>query len=61
MVLDPGYAVEAGVLIDVYRRHGIGAIAQADLGERVHRYRPLAELRPHADAVLDAVLSRVAS
>ena len=58
LTLDDGYAVEAGVLIDIYRRHGIGAIAQADLGERVHRNRPLAELRPHADAVLDAVLSR---
>jgi glucosyl-3-phosphoglycerate synthase len=58
LVLADGYGIEIGLLIDVYRRHGIDAIAEVALGERVHRNRPLAALRPHADAVLDAVLVR---
>ena len=59
LVLEPGYGVEVGMLLDVARRFGPPAIAQADLGERVHRNRPLAELAGQADEVLDAILSRV--
>lgn len=58
LVLEPGYGVEVGMLIDVARRFGPTAIVQADLGERVHRNRPLAELAGQADEVLAAVLSR---
>jgi len=58
IVLEDGYAVEVALLIDVYRRWGAGAIAEADLGDRVHRNRPLAALRHQAGAVLDAVLAR---
>lgn len=58
MVLEPGYGVEIGMLIDVCRRFGASAIAQVDLGERVHRNRPLEELAGQADEVLAAVLSR---
>ena len=57
--LADGYGVEIGLLIDIYKRFGVGAIAQADLDERVHRNRPLHQLRPHAREVLEAVLSRV--
>ena len=60
LVLEPGYGVEIGMLIDVARRFGPGAIAQVDLGERIHRNRPLAELTGQADEVLAAVLSRTA-
>lgn len=56
--LAPGYGIEIGLLIDVYRRFGRAAIAEVDLGERVHRNRPLDGLRPHTRAVLDAVLAR---
>jgi glucosyl-3-phosphoglycerate synthase len=56
---DSGYAVEIGLLLDVATRFGAGAIAEVDLGERVHRNRPLEELRFQAGAVLDAVLRRV--
>jgi glucosyl-3-phosphoglycerate synthase len=59
LALDDGYAVEIGLLLDVYLRWGIDAIAEVDLGERVHRNRPLADLRHQAGAVLDAVLARV--
>ncbi len=60
MVLEPGYGVEIGMLIDVARRFGPSAIAQVDLGERVHRNRPLGELAGQADEVLAAVLARFA-
>jgi len=53
-----GYGVEVGLLIDVAARHGGGAVAQVDLGERVHRNRPLDELAPQAAAVIDVVLDR---
>ena len=61
VVLEDGYAVEIALLIDVYRRWGADAITEADLGERVHRNRPLADLRHQAGAVLDAVLARAGS
>jgi len=54
----PGYGVEIGLLIDVVRDFGAESIAQVDLGVRVHRNRPLAELRPHADDVLRTALER---
>ncbi len=58
LVLEPGYGVEVGMLIDVARRYGADAIVQVDLGERVHRNRPLAELSGQARDVLAAVLDR---
>ena len=54
-----GYGVDVALLIDVADRFGAGAIAQADLGRRVHRNRPLGELAPQAEAVLRTVLARV--
>lgn len=57
--LADGYGIEIGLLIDVYRQFGLDAIVEVDLGERIHRNRPLRDLTPHADAVLEAVLSRV--
>lgn len=56
--LEPGYAVEIGLLLDVAAEYGPHAIAQADLGTRTHRNRPLAELERHADLILEAVLRR---
>ncbi len=53
-----GYGVEIGHLIDVARDFGAESIAQVDLGVRVHRNRPLAELRPQADDVLRTALDR---
>ncbi len=41
-----GYGVELGMLIDVAGRFGVASLAQVDLGLRVHRNRPLAELTP---------------
>jgi glucosyl-3-phosphoglycerate synthase len=53
-----GYGVELGLLVDVARRFGIESIAQVDLGVRIHRNRPLDELRPQARDVLRAALAR---
>ena len=53
-----GYGVELGLLIDVAQHLGAGVIAQVDLGERIHRNRPLDELRPQAVDVLRAALER---
>jgi glucosyl-3-phosphoglycerate synthase len=59
VVLADGYGIEIGLLLDVYERFGGDAIAQVDLGERVHRNRPLRDLAACADDVLAAVLARL--
>jgi glucosyl-3-phosphoglycerate synthase len=53
-----GYGVELGLLIDVSQALGTDRLAQVDLGERIHRNRPLHELRPQAVDVLRAALDR---
>jgi glucosyl-3-phosphoglycerate synthase len=56
--LADGYGVEFGLLVDVAARFGVTAIAQVDLGVRIHRNRPLAELRPQAVDILRVALER---
>jgi glucosyl-3-phosphoglycerate synthase len=56
--LADGYAVELALLIDVAALFGVRAIGQVDLGIRVHRNRPLSELRPQATDILRAALAR---
>jgi glucosyl-3-phosphoglycerate synthase len=56
--LDPDYGIELGLLVDVADRFGVDAIAQVDLGVRIHRNRPLEELRHEATDVLAAALRR---
>jgi len=53
-----GYGVEIGLLVDLVARFGSDAMAQADLGVREHRNRPLEELGPQAMAVLVTGLRR---
>ncbi len=53
-----GYGVDLGLVIDLAERYGVAALAQCDLGERVHRNRPLSELGPQALAVVQVALSR---
>jgi glucosyl-3-phosphoglycerate synthase len=55
-----GYGVDLGLLIDVESRFGLGAMAQVDLGQRIHRNRPLDQLSPQAMAVLQTALHRAA-
>jgi glucosyl-3-phosphoglycerate synthase len=54
----PGYGVEIGLLLDTYARHGLPALAQANLGVRKHRNRSLLELGVMSRQILATVLSR---
>ena len=56
---DTGYAVESGMLIDVWSRVGLHGMAEVNLGTRQNCHRPLSELTPMASTVLQAVMSRV--
>lgn len=53
-----GYAVEAGILIDLVDRLGLDALAQADLGVRVHRNRDVLALGRMAAEIMQAILTR---
>ncbi|MBN2085631.1 MAG: glucosyl-3-phosphoglycerate synthase [Anaerolineales bacterium] len=53
------YGVETGLLIDAYERHGLSAIAQVDLLERVHHNQPLEALSKMSFIILQAFLRRL--
>jgi glucosyl-3-phosphoglycerate synthase len=55
-----GYGVEIGMLIDIYNRFGLEAIAQVDLVERVHRNQGLPALSKMSFEVMQAMLLRLA-
>ncbi len=59
MAFCTGYAVEMGLLLDVYAAAGIDALAQVDLDVRQNRHQSIADLAPMAAAVLAAVTSRL--
>jgi len=59
LIIVVNVGVEIALLIDVATHLGPGVLAQVDLGERIHRNRPLHELRPQAVDVLRAALERV--
>jgi len=54
-----GYAVETGVMIDVFKKVGLGAMAQVDLGTRQNRHQPLFDLGRMSYSVLRAVARRL--
>ncbi|MGD9794824.1 MAG: glucosyl-3-phosphoglycerate synthase [Acidimicrobiia bacterium] len=53
-----GYGVELGLLLDIAARYGTDAIAQVELGTRVHRRRKLLQLEPQALEVMMVALDR---
>ncbi len=53
-----GYGVDLGLLVDVSRLCGPGAVAQVDMDERIDRNRSLTELGAQAREVLEAGLRR---
>ncbi|MGE0028297.1 MAG: glucosyl-3-phosphoglycerate synthase [Thermoleophilia bacterium] len=55
-----GYAVELGLLIDLVRTAGLGALGQVDLGHRRHTNQPTAALGLMASTITQAVLRRLA-
>ena len=54
-----GYGVEIGLLVDVLRLRGLDALAQVDLGRRVHRNRADVDLVATASAVVQAAARRL--
>lgn len=55
----PGYGVEIGILLDCWQRHGPRALAEVDLGIRVHRNRPTHELAAMSRQVIATLLQRL--
>jgi glucosyl-3-phosphoglycerate synthase len=54
-----GYGVETGMLIDLLDEFGLSAIAQVNLGERVHRNQTLGALSVMSFAIIQVVLQRL--
>lgn len=55
----PDYAVDIGILIDVYLVRGLEAICQVDLGSRIHGHQDIRALGRMSASVLHAILDRV--
>ena len=53
-----GYGVEIATLLDVYRLHGLDAVAQVDLGERAHSHQSVHDLAVMAAEIMAAVMRR---
>lgn len=53
-----GYGVEIAMLIDVWRKVGLDAMAQVDLEEHRNRHQPLPDLERMAETVLATIASR---
>lgn len=51
-----GYGVETSLVLDFIEKFGLERVAQVDLGERVHRNRPLAELGKMAYVILQTLM-----
>ncbi len=56
-----GYGVELGMLVDTLERVGIDAIAQVDVGERIHRNQPIDALSRMAFAISQVAMARLRS
>jgi glucosyl-3-phosphoglycerate synthase len=54
-----GYAIEMGLLLDVYAAVGLEGMAQVDLDVRQNRHQPIEDLAGMSAAVLAAVTSRL--
>jgi hypothetical protein len=54
-----GYGVEIGMLIDIFEKYGLSAIAQVDLLERIHHNQPLEALSKMSFVILQAVMSKL--
>jgi glucosyl-3-phosphoglycerate synthase len=54
-----GYGVEFASLTDTWRRHGLAAIAQVDLGRRGHRHQNVHDLGVMAAEILATAMRRL--
>ncbi len=50
-----GYAVELGMLIEIFRKYGLYEMAQVDLVKRIHRNQPTKALGRMSFAILQAI------
>ena len=56
-----GYGVETGLLIDIYEKFGLQAIAQVDLLERIHHNQHLEALSKMSFAIIQTVFRKLES
>ncbi|HKY55088.1 MAG TPA: glucosyl-3-phosphoglycerate synthase, partial [Anaerolineales bacterium] len=56
-----GYGVEIGLLIDIFEKFGLRAVAQVDLQERIHHNQPLEALSKMSFAIIQAVIHKLES
>jgi glycosyltransferase involved in cell wall biosynthesis/nucleotide-binding universal stress UspA family protein len=54
-----GYGVETGLLIDIYERYGLSAIAQVDLLERIHHNQKLEALSKMSFAIIQTFMRKL--
>ncbi len=59
MPFSSGYGVEIGLVIDIFEKYGLSAIAQVDLQERVHHNQPLESLSKMSFAIIQTVVRRI--
>ena len=55
-----GYGIEFALMVDTYERHGLAALAQVDLGVRVHRHHLDQGLGVMASEILTTAMRRIA-
>jgi glycosyltransferase involved in cell wall biosynthesis/nucleotide-binding universal stress UspA family protein len=58
-VFTSGYGVETSLLIDIFEQHGLNAIAQTDLLERIHHNQPLEALSKMSFAIIQTVMRKL--
>lgn len=54
-----GYGVETGLLIDIFEKFGLSAIAQVDLLERIHHNQTLEALSKMSFAIIQTVMRKL--
>jgi glucosyl-3-phosphoglycerate synthase len=59
MRFSSGYGVEIGLVIDMFEKFGLSAIAQVDLQERIHHNQPLESLSKMSFAIIQTVVRRI--
>ena len=59
MPFSSGYGVEIGLVIDLFEKFGLSAIAQVDLQERIHHNQPLESLGKMSFAIIQTVVRRM--
>ncbi|MCI0397136.1 MAG: glucosyl-3-phosphoglycerate synthase [Chloroflexi bacterium] len=60
-VFTSGYGVETSLLIEIYEKFKLAAIAQVDLLERIHRNQSLTELSKMSFAIIQTVIGKLES